>query len=67
MLAQAHVAAEINHHKNPMDLAFFRACLEEGVTISLGSDAHVTRSAGDLFPHVRDLETLGLTPAQTLH
>lgn len=67
MLAQAHVAAEINHHKNPMDLAFFRACLEEGVAISLGSDAHVTRSAGDLFPHVRDLDALGLTPAQTLH
>ena len=62
MLAQAGVAAEINHHKNPFDLAFFRICLEEGVTLSLGTDAHVTRAAGDLLPHLRTLAELGLAP-----
>ncbi len=67
MLAQARVAAEINHHKNPVDPAFFRICLEEGVRISLGTDAHVTRSAGDLLPHLETLRQLALSPSATLH
>lgn len=62
LLAQAGVAAEINHHKNPFDLAFFRICLEEGVALSLGTDAHVTRAAGDLLPHLATLSALGLAP-----
>lgn len=66
MLAQAGVAAEINHHKNPFELDFFRACLEEGARISLGTDAHVTRDIADLLPHLRTLNALGLAPADAL-
>ncbi len=64
MLKQAGIAAEINHHKNPFELDFFRTCLEEGVKLSLGTDAHVTRDIADLVPHLKTLEALGIhTPA----
>lgn len=63
MLAQAGVAAEINHHKNPFELDFFRLCLEEGVKLSLGSDAHITRDIADLRPHLKTLEDLGIRTA----
>lgn len=65
MLAQAGVAAEINHHKNPFELDFFRACLEEGVRLSLGTDAHVTRDIADFLPHLATLRDLGLRPEDT--
>lgn len=65
MLAQAGVAAEINHHKNPFELDFFRACLEEGVRLSLGTDAHVTRDIADFLPHLATLSALNLSPAST--
>ena len=64
MLKQAGVAAEINHHKNAFELEFFTACLSEGVQLSLGSDAHVTRQAGDLWAHIKTLEALGLDTAE---
>lgn len=64
MLKQAGVAAEINHHKNVFELAFFETCLSEGVQLSLGSDAHVTRQAGDLLAHVKTLEALGIDTEQ---
>lgn len=60
MLKQAGVAAEINHHKNAFELEFFEICLSEGVQLSLGTDAHVTRQAGDLWPHLKTLEALGI-------
>jgi histidinol phosphatase-like PHP family hydrolase len=40
MLAQAHVAAEINLHISDTDPAFIRACVERGVKLVFGSDAH---------------------------
>ncbi len=64
-LAQAGVAAEINHHQNPFELDFFRACLEEGVRISLGTDAHITRNIADFLPHLGTLQALGLRPEDT--
>lgn len=62
MLAARRIAAEINHHQNPFELAFFEACLEEGVQISLGTDAHITRNIADLHPHLRTLSDLGMRP-----
>ncbi len=64
MLKQANIAAEINHHKNPFELDFFRICLDEGVQLSLGTDAHVTRDIADLRPHLKTLEALGITTAE---
>ncbi|MEG1553275.1 MAG: hypothetical protein RR133_06625 [Kiritimatiellia bacterium] len=61
LLAQRKIAAEINHHQNPFELEFFRICLEEGVRLSLGTDAHITRNIADLHPHLQTLTDLGLT------
>lgn len=60
LLKEKGIAAEINHHKNPFELEFFRICLEEGVMLSLGSDAHITRDIANLHPHLRTLNELGL-------
>ncbi len=65
LLAKRHIAAEINHHKNPFELEFYRICLEEGVQLSLGSDAHITRDIADLTPHLETLKALGLTTQES--
>lgn len=63
-LAEKKIAAEINHHANPFEVEFFKICLEEGVKLSLGSDAHITRNIADLLPHLKTLDALGIhTPA----
>lgn len=46
MLKESGTAAELNFHVNRPDPAFFRICLEEGVRIALGSDAHILREVG---------------------
>ncbi len=61
MLKQANIAAEINHHKNPFDPLFFRICLEEGVKLSWGTDAHITNDIANLWPHMRTLQAIGIT------
>lgn len=63
-LAEKKIAAEINHHANPFELDFFKICLEEGVKLSLGTDAHITRNIADMLPHLETLEALGIHTAQ---
>ncbi len=67
MLAQRGIAAEINHHANPFELAFFEMCLEENVQISLGTDAHITRNIADLRPHLKTLSELNLEISALKH
>lgn len=56
MLAETGTAAELNlHHTSVPDVSFLRACIDRGVRIALGSDAHETRNAGDLHEHLRIL------------
>lgn len=62
-LAAKKIAAEINHHANPFELEFFQICLEEGVKLSLGSDAHITRNIADMLPHLETLNALGIHTA----
>lgn len=62
LLAEHNVAAEINYHNNQPDPDFFRICLEEGVRILLGSDAHSIIEVADLQPHLRLLQQIGLSP-----
>lgn len=52
MLAATHTAAEINCHINDPDPAFFAECIERGVKISLGSDAHRPYEACAFQPHL---------------
>ncbi len=62
LLAETQVAAEINFHANFPDEEFFRLCLEEGVKLALGSDAHNLFEVGYLLPHVKFLNSLGVDP-----
>jgi len=62
LLAASDVAAEINCHNNEPDPEFFRTCVEEGVRLAVGSDAHRLREVGDLAPHLRLLEAIGAAP-----
>jgi len=52
MLKEYKVAAELNFHANEPDPAFFEKCLEAGIKISLGTDAHTMYEVGELSPHL---------------
>jgi len=60
MLAKYKVAAELNFHTNEPDPEFFRLCLEEGVPIALGSDAHALYEVGEFAPHIEFLRKLAV-------
>ena len=62
ILAGTGIAAEINFHTYNPDPEFVRLCLEHGVKISLGSDAHDLAECGEFWPHLRVLEQAGLRP-----
>ena len=58
--AQKHnIAAEINFHHNRPDPVFTRKCLDAGVKISLGSDAHSLYELGAFLPHLHFLREIG--------
>ncbi len=57
MLAATGVAAEINFHTNQPDPAFFACCIERGVKISFGSDAHRNNEVGNFAAHLEVLRT----------
>jgi len=61
MLREKGVAAEIKFHTNEPPREFFKLCLEAGVPIALGSDAHEHREIGEFWPHLRLLEDLGVS------
>lgn len=53
MLAETHTAAEINfHHTSRPTVGFVARCLERGVKISLGSDAHTLEVVGQFDRHL---------------
>jgi histidinol phosphatase-like PHP family hydrolase len=60
LLKAEGVAAEINFHSNRPDPEFYAICLELGVRLSVGSDAHNLREIGDLLPHLELLRELGV-------
>ncbi len=59
LLAATDVAAEINFHTNEPDPHFFQLCLERGVRIALGSDAHALHEVGEFGPHLELLRQAG--------
>jgi histidinol phosphatase-like PHP family hydrolase len=52
LLAERGTAAELNFHTNQPDAEFFAMCVEEGVKIALGSDAHNLLEVGEFHPHL---------------
>ncbi|HUT25717.1 MAG TPA: metallophosphoesterase [Sumerlaeia bacterium] len=59
MLREAKIAAEINFHTNEPPPEFFELCIEAGVPISLGTDAHNLYEVGELAPHLELLRACG--------
>ena len=58
ILKKSGMAAELNFHYNSPDEEFFKMCIEEGVKISLGSDAHSVYEVCDLAEHFRLLRSI---------
>ena len=51
-LADTGTATEINFHGNDPEAGFLGACLERGVKVAFGSDAHALREVGAFGPHL---------------
>ncbi len=60
MLKKHGVAAELNFHTNEPSPEFFRLCIESGVKIALGSDAHNMYEVGEFAPHLAFLRNSGV-------
>ncbi len=58
MLADSGTAAELSFHINRPDADFFAACIERGVKIALGSDAHCPWEEGGFSAHLAMLEQI---------
>lgn len=52
MLQEHGAAAELNFHYNDPDAEFFRQCLDHGVPVATGTDAHKLSEVGALKPHI---------------
>ena len=59
MLHEYGVAAEINYHRNTPPPAFVRVCLDMGVKLAFGSDAHSLYEIGEFADHLSLLADLG--------
>jgi len=59
LLQQSGTAAEINFHTNDPDPVFVRRCIEAGVPLAFGSDAHNLYEVGEFFPHLELLRRAG--------
>ena len=60
MLHSAKVSAEVNFHTQNPDPEFYRRCLEGGVKLVLGSDAHNLYEVGEFTPHLALLKKCGI-------
>ena len=61
LLKRTGVAAEINFHTNEPHPAFVQQCIESGVKLTFGSDAHNLYEVGEFAPHLALLEAIGHT------
>lgn len=59
LLREHRVAAEINFHTNEPPPPFFADCIQAGVRISFGSDAHALYEIGEFHPHMGLLSDIG--------
>lgn len=59
LLKKHGAAAEVNFHTNDPDPAFVRLCIDRGVPLAFGSDAHNLYEVGEFFPHLALLRQAG--------
>ncbi len=60
LLKRHKVSAEVNFHTNEPPIEFFKLCIEAGVKLSLGSDAHNLYEVAELQPHLAFLSDCGV-------
>ena len=58
ILKRYGTAVEINYHTNEPPAEFFRLCIENGIKLSLGSDAHNLYEVGEFYAHLKFLREI---------
>jgi histidinol phosphatase-like PHP family hydrolase/Icc-related predicted phosphoesterase len=58
ILKRYGAAVEVNYHTNEPPAEFFRICIENGIKLSLGSDAHNLYEVGEFYPHLKFLREI---------
>jgi len=58
VLKRYGIAVEINYHTNEPPAEFFRMCIENGIKLSLGSDAHNLYEVGEFYAHLKFLQKI---------
>ena len=58
ILKRYGAAVEINYHTNEPPPEFFRMCVENGIKLSLGSDAHNLYEVGEFYAHLKFLQEI---------
>ena len=58
ILKRYGIAVEINYHTNDPSPEFFRLCIENGIKLSLGSDAHNLYEVGEFYAHLKFLREI---------
>jgi len=66
ILKEYNVCAELNFHTNNPDPVFFERCIENGIKISLASDAHNLLEVGDFSKHIEFLKKIGVRSGENL-
>lgn len=61
LLKDSGVAAEVNFHTQEPSAEFFEKCVNAGVKLSLSSDSHNMYEFGELWPHIKLLEKIGVS------
>ena len=61
MLNQSKTAVEVNFHSQEAEPEFVEMCINSGVKLSLSSDCHNMYEVGELWPHLKLLEKIGVT------
>ena len=59
ILKEHGVAAEMNFHHNRPQPQFIKNCIDAGVGITFGSDAHNLYEVGEFAPHLQCLKEIG--------
>ena len=67
LLKKHNIAAEINFHTNEPPAEFIKLCIDAGVKLSLGSDAHNLYEVGEFYPHLELLKNCGICHSDLKH
>jgi histidinol phosphatase-like PHP family hydrolase len=59
-LKENKMAVEMNFHTQEPDIEFVEKCVDSGVKLCLSSDSHNMYELGELWPHLKLLEKIGV-------